>query len=59
MIDQDMGVKRWQNPAAKISILQDNNEDNSTAQIFTDGSKSEQEVGAGMRYTDQAHALKV
>jgi hypothetical protein len=47
MIDQDMGVKHWQHPAAKVTILQDN-EDNSTTQLFTDGSKSEQGVGAGI-----------
>ena len=48
MFDQDMGVKHWLHPAVKVTILQDNNEDNSTTQIFTDGSKSEQGVGAGI-----------
>jgi hypothetical protein len=42
MIDQDMGVKHLLHPAVKITILWDNNKDNSTTQIFTDGSKSEQ-----------------
>jgi hypothetical protein len=36
MFDQDMGVKYWLHPAVKVTILQDN-EDNSTTQIFTDG----------------------
>jgi len=49
MFDQDMGVKHWLHPAVKVTILQDNNEDNSTTQIFTDGSKSEQGVGAGIQ----------
>ena len=47
-IDQDMGIKHWLHPAVKITILRDNNEDSSTTQIFTDGSKSEQGVGAGI-----------
>jgi hypothetical protein len=48
MIYQGMGVKHWQHPAAKVTILQDSDEDNSTKQIFTDGSKSEQGIGAGI-----------
>jgi hypothetical protein len=47
IIDQGTGVKHWQHPAAKVTIFQDN-KDNSTTQIFTDGSKSEQGVGAGI-----------
>jgi len=41
-----VGVKHWLHPAVKV--LRDNNEDNSTTQIFTDGSKSQQGVGAGI-----------
>jgi len=48
MFDQDMGVKHWLHPAVKVTTLQDNNADNSTTQIFTDGSKSEQGVDAGI-----------
>jgi hypothetical protein len=48
VFDQDMGVKHWLHPAVKVTILQDNNEDSSTTQIFTDRSKSEQGVGAGI-----------
>jgi hypothetical protein len=48
MVDQDMGVKQWLHPAVKITTLRENNEENSTTQIFTDGSKSEQGVGAGI-----------
>ena len=40
MFDQNMEVKHWLHPAVKVTFLQDN-EDNSTIQIFTDGSKSE------------------
>jgi len=47
-IDQDMGKQHWLHPAVKITILRDNNEDSSTTQIFTDGSKLEQGVGAGI-----------
>ena len=43
-----MGIKHWLHPAVKITILRDNNEDTSTTQIITDGSKSEQGVGAGI-----------
>lgn len=46
--DQDTGVKYWLHPAVRIYILPEDNEDNSTTQIFTDGSKSEQGVGAGI-----------
>jgi ribonuclease HI len=48
IFNQDMGVKHWLHPAVKVTIFQDNNEDNGTTQIFTDGSKSEQGVGAGI-----------
>jgi hypothetical protein len=51
-----MGIKHWLHPAVKITILRDNNEDNSTTQIFTDGSKSEKGVGAGIAvYTSGTH----
>jgi hypothetical protein len=45
MFDQNIVVK--QHPAVNVTILQDN-EDNSTTQVFADGSKSEQGVGAGI-----------
>jgi ribonuclease HI len=43
-----MGVKFWHHPAETITFLTENNEETSTIKIFTDGSKSEQEVGAGI-----------
>jgi ribonuclease HI len=48
MVDRNMGVKNWHQPTETITILIQNNEETSTIQIFTDGSKSEQGVGAGM-----------
>jgi len=42
-----MEVKYWQHPAETITFLTGNNE-TSTIQIFTNGSKSEQGVGAGV-----------
>jgi hypothetical protein len=48
LVDCDMEVKYWQHPAGTIKFLTENNEETSTIQIFTDGSKSEQGVGAGV-----------
>jgi hypothetical protein len=56
LIDCDMGVKSWHHPAETITFLTENNketstgnnEETSTIKIFTDGSKSEQGVGAGI-----------
>jgi hypothetical protein len=42
-----MGVKYWQHPAEMTALLTENNKETSTIQIFTDGSKSEQGLGAG------------
>jgi ribonuclease HI len=43
-----MEVKYWHHPAEMIYFLTENNEETSTIQIFTDGCKSEQGVGAGV-----------
>jgi hypothetical protein len=44
-----MGVKYWHHPAETIDKLPyRKNEETSTIQVFTDGSKSEQGVGAGI-----------
>ena len=48
LVDRDMGVKYWHYPAEMITFLTEDNEETSTIQIFTDGSKSEQGVGAGI-----------
>jgi ribonuclease HI len=43
-------------PCCKDNTLRENNEDISTTQIFTDGSKSEQGVGAGItKYRTGTH----
>jgi len=42
-----MEVKYWHHPTEMINFLTENNEETSTIQIFTDGSKSEQGAGAG------------
>ena len=38
----------WKHPAETINSLSEENKDTSTVQIYTDGSKSEKEVGAGI-----------
>jgi ribonuclease HI len=43
-----VGLKYWHHPAETINFLTENNEETSKIQIFTDGSKSEQGVGAGV-----------
>jgi hypothetical protein len=48
LVDCDMEVKYWQHPAETLIFLTGNNEETSTIQIFTDRSKSEQGVGAGV-----------
>ena len=48
LFDRNMGVKYWQHPAETTNFLMDSNESASLTRIFTDGSKSEQGVGAGI-----------
>lgn len=48
LVDRDTEVKYWHHPAETITLPAENNEDTSTIQIFTDGSKSELGVGAGV-----------
>jgi len=43
-----MGVKYWHHPAETITFLTESNEAAGLIQIFTDGSKSEQGVGASI-----------
>jgi hypothetical protein len=58
--DQDMEVKHWLHPVAKITTFRGNNEDSSTTQIFTDGSKLEQGVGAGIAvYRSGTHTKSI
>jgi ribonuclease HI len=48
LVDRDMEVKYCHHPTEMINFLTENNEETSTIQMFTDGSKSEQGVGAGV-----------
>jgi len=48
LVDRDTEVKYWHHPAETINSLTENDEETSTIQILTDGSKSEQWVGAGV-----------
>jgi hypothetical protein len=47
LVDCDVGVKHWEYPAERITLLTGNNE-TSAIQIYTDGSKSGLGVGAGI-----------
>ena len=48
LVDRDMEVTCWHHPADTINFLAESNEATGLIQIFTDGSKSEQRVGAGI-----------
>jgi len=56
--DCDMGVKHWHHPAETITFLTEDNEETSTIQIFTDGSKSEQGAGAGIAIFESGNHIK-
>jgi len=43
-----MGTQYWQHPAEIITFLSEETKDTSTVNIYTDGSKSEKGVGAGI-----------
>ena len=45
--DYDTRTKHWLHPAISFTIHEDCKEDDSTIQIYTDGSKNEQGAGAG------------
>jgi len=46
--DHDTRTKHWLHPAISLNVLEDCKDDDSTIQIYTDGSKNEQGVGAGV-----------
>ena len=52
-IDHDKGYKHWLHPAVTTIAITDNQENTSSIQIFTDGSKSEHGVGAGIAILKQ------
>ena len=45
-----MEVKYWQHPADMITRMIEDTEGKSQIQIYTDGSKTEQGVGAGLAF---------
>jgi hypothetical protein len=47
-IDHDKLPKHWLHPAARITATDNKEEDSTPINIYTDGSKSEQGVGAGI-----------
>ena len=47
-IAHDVGIKHWLHPLIMTSILTDKHEDTSAIQIYTDGSNTEEGVGAGI-----------
>jgi len=54
-----MEVKYWHHPAETINLLTENNEQTSTIQIFTDGSKSGQRIGAGVAILKSGTLIKI
>ena len=57
-----MGVKHWQHtpppPPDTIKMILEENEERSPIQIFTDGSRSEKGVGAGIAVLESGHHTK-
>jgi len=47
-VDNDMEVKHWQHPADAITRMLEDTDERSLIQIFTDSSKTEKGVGAGI-----------
>jgi hypothetical protein len=52
-VDLDTRVQHWLHAAFSISLLKDNNDVDSDLEIFTDGSKTKQGVGAGIAICSQ------
>jgi hypothetical protein len=46
--DRDTKIQHWLHPAFSMSILKEGNDEDSDLQIYTDGSKTIQGVGAGV-----------
>ena len=57
LVDSDMEVKYWHHPAETITFIMEDNEETSTIRIFTDGSKTEQGVGAGIVIFKSGHFI--
>jgi hypothetical protein len=54
----DMGVRYWHHPAEIINFQTEINEETSTIEIFTDGSKSDQGVGTGIAVCRSGNHIK-
>jgi hypothetical protein len=57
-VDTHMEVKHWQHPAETITRILEDTDDKSPIQIFTDGSKAEKGVGAGIAIFKSRHHIK-
>jgi hypothetical protein len=58
LVVSDMEVKHWHHPAETIIYLTEVNEEASTTQIFTDGSKSKQGEGASIAIFRSGNHIK-
>jgi len=57
-VDTNMGVKHWQHPADTITRILEEKDERSPIQIFTDGSRSEKGVGAGIAIFESGRHIK-
>ena len=57
-IDGDMEFKHWQHPTEAITRILDGKDKRSPIQIFSDGSKTEKGVGAGIAMSESYHQIK-
>ena len=53
-----MGTQYWQHPAETMTFFSAETKDTSTVQIYTDGSKSEKGVGAGITFYMSGDLIK-
>ena len=58
LVDSHMEVKHWQHPAETTTRILEDTDDKSPIQIFTDGSKAEKGVGAGIAIFKSRHHIK-
>jgi ribonuclease HI len=57
-IDSNMAVKHWLHPAETMTSILEDNDERSPIQIYTDGSKTEKGVGAGIAIFASGHHIK-
>ena len=56
-VDSHMGVKHWQHPAETITRILEDTDERSPIQIFSNGSKTEKGVGAGITIFKLGHHI--